>query len=398
MTRKLRLIRGSEVGTFLSDRWSWKRRWVDHLVKKTPDGKLFFGTLFHKHMENIYSCGAMPDPAHSAHDLTNEWLQEQDLSGMDQVQYQELIELFHKVSAHYENYYQDEFGLRKFKPIATELRFAIPVYEDDPLDILGGELDFVYEGTLDLLYVQDGMLKFMDHKTVSSVDRYVNNSILDRQISRYWWALTALCQGYGYVWMDFVDLSEDTTREGGMWVPVKRHEIYQVLSNFDGPDEFVYNIIRKDAPHAPKLINKGKSLSKDKSQNTTYELYKHAIADNGFSESDYLDILQYFEEQDDKFLRRISVKRNDSECQAAMWDFVKVCREIMSIRHELEVDPATAESRLYYNITWDTPTFNSYFPLIQAEIKGENVDMVKAMLYETEKDWKPEDDFIEVED
>lgn len=381
--KKLRLIRGSEVGTFLQDRWSWKRRWVDHLVKKTPDGKLFFGTLFHKHMEHRYE---NPGYEMIAHDMTNEWLQAQDLSDMDQVQYQELIELFHKVVDHYEGYYQAEYP--HINTIATELRFAIPLFEEDPLDLLGGQLDFAYEGTIDLLYTEAGRLKFMDHKTVSSVDRYVKNSILDRQISRYWWALTALCQGYGYVW--------DPVEE--FWCPVKQHTfLWDQLQHFNGPDEFVYNIIRKEAPHKPELLKSGK-LSKNKAQNTTYALYKQAIADYGLAESDYLDILQHFEEQEDKFLRRISVTRNAKECEAAMMDFAKVCKEIMSIRHELEVDPQTAEdTRLYYNITWDTPTFNSYFPLIQAEVMGENVEMVKALLYEEEKDWNPEDDFIEVE-
>ena len=393
--KKLRLVRGSEVGTFLQDRWSWKRRWVDHLVKKTPDGKLFFGTLFHKHMEHRYE---NPGYEMVAHDMTNEWLQKEDLSGMDQVQYQELIELFHEVVAHYENYYQHEY--EGMQTIATELKFAIPLFEEDPLNVLDGTLDFAYEGTIDLVYLQDGKLKFMDHKTVSSVDRYVKNSILDRQISRYWWALSALCQGYGYVWVENlnVDIQALTDQPKGRWVPVTSTLLYSTLRQFNGPDEFSYNIIRKDAPHAPKLIKKGAALSVDKSQNTTYELYKKAIADNGFSETDYLDILQHFEEQEDKFLRRIAITRTMGECEAAMNDFAKVCKEIMSIRHELEVDPQTAEdTRLYYNITWDTPTFNSYFPLIQAEIMGENVDMVKALLYETEKDWNPEDDYIEVE-
>jgi hypothetical protein len=382
----LRLIRGSEVGTFLSDRWSWKRRWVDHLVKKTPDGKLFFGDLFHKYLELYYRLETDVD------EKVHDWIQTKNLEGMDPVVYQDLIELFHKVSGHYMTTYApvDEFDI-----LATELKFAIPLYEDDPLDLLQGTLDFAYEGTIDLLYLEDGKLKFMDHKTTTSIDRYVANSILDRQISRYWWALTALCQGHGYVWHEVEDTSGEGVASG--WVPVKNTHLYQVLSQFSGPEEFVYNIIRKDAPKKPELLKKG-GLSKNKAQNTTYALYKQAIADYGLAEADYLDILEHFELQGDKFLRRISVERSESECQAAMEDFTKVCREIMSLRHELEVDPVTAESRLYYNITWDTPTFNSYFPLIEAEIKGDNVSMVQAMLYETEKDWNPEDDFIEVEE
>jgi hypothetical protein len=31
--------------------------------------------------------------------------------------------------------------------------------------------------------------RFMDHKTVSSISMYEEKAVMDRQISRYWWAL-----------------------------------------------------------------------------------------------------------------------------------------------------------------------------------------------------------------
>lgn len=384
---KLRLIRGSEVSSYLTCRRSWKLAWVDHLKKKTPDGKLFFGTLFHKYLELYYDCMNKQE----AWQQTIEWMDGEDLSDMNQEFIDELLQLFDDVSQNYMTEYH-ESDVRSIQTIATELRFAIPLYDDDILledssdgnFLRNGALDFAYEGTIDLLYFQDGLLKFSDHKTVSSIDRYVNNAVLDRQISRYWWALTALGQGYGYVWQG---------DEVG-WVPVKQTQLYEVIQN-QSPSEFVYNIIGKSAPKPPKIL-KDKSISKDKKQNTTLELYKKAIVENGLKFADYTDMLEMLEKQGNKFLRRVSVVRSMSECQAAIEDFAKVGREIMNLRLMLEYDPMDAEQHLFWNITWDTPTFNQYYPLIQAEVKDENINMVKVLLYETKEPEEPQ--YIEVEE
>lgn len=384
--KKLRLIRGSEVGSYLNCRRSWKLAWVDHLKKKTPDGKLFFGELFHKYLELFYECMNKQE----AWTQTVQWLDQQDMSDMDQEFIDELLQLFDGVSQNYMNEYAEQ-DILKFNVLATELRFAIPLLEDDPLDLAGGMLDFAYEGTIDLLYLEDGLLKFSDHKTVSSIDRYVNNAVLDRQISRYWWALTALGQGYGYIW---TTPKKNHPAWEKQWVPVKETDLYESIKN-QSPSEFVYNIIGKTAPKAPKLLVKG-GLSKAKDQNTTLELYKKAIVENSLKFGDYTEMLEMLERQGNKFLRRVSVVRNMSECQAAIEDFAKVGQEIMQLRWDLENAPEAAERHLFWHITWDTPTFNSYYPLIQAEVKGENINMVKALLYETKEPEEPE--YIEVEE
>lgn len=389
---KLRLIRGSEVSSYLSCHKSWKLRWVDRLVKKTPDKKLFFGTLFHKHMEHLYTSGNIPD----AYDRTNQWLRQQDVSDMDALEYQDLMELFHEVTSYYEDVYAND-DLSRFNVIATELRFAIPLYQDTESD---SPLDFAYEGTIDLIYEEEGKLKFMDHKTVSSIDRYVNNAVLDRQISRYWFALEALCSGFGYI------------RYGEHWIPVKESYLADLLSDFEGPDEFVYNITKKEAPKPPKALKKD-GFSVAKNQNTTYKLYVEALKREGFywidssgtarwfnatSEEKYQPMLDYLAEQgNDKYLRRIPVHRSSAEAAASMEDFAKVAEEIMQLRYNIEHLPHLAERSLYYNITWDTPTYNPYYQLIAAELKGENVSMTLAALYTTEE-YNPEDDFIEVDD
>lgn len=378
-TRKVRLVRGSEVGSFLTDRVAWKLRWVDRLVKNVPDNKLFFGDLFHKHMEHLNKTSSIGQ----AHDLTNQWINSMDLQHMDSVTYTELMTLFSEVSKYYEDTYFAE-DLSKLTVIATELRFAIPLYQND---FEQNPLTFAYEGTIDLVYLEGGLLKFKDYKTTSSIDRYVSNSVLDRQISRYWFALQALCEGYGYIW------AKDVV--GGVWIKTKDHPLYDILKNFkeQGPSEFVYDIVKKETPKEPRQL-KDKSLSKDKSQKTTYDLYMKAIENLRYNPDDYRDILDHLYESGNKFLRRISVRRNWNECQSAMGDFANATFEMLKVREEIANDDL---SRVYYNINWDTPTFNSYYPLIQAEIMGENVSLVRAALYKTEEH-DPETDFIELED
>lgn len=375
----LRLIRGSEVSSYQNCHKSWKLRWVDHLVRKYPDGKLFFGTLFHKYLEYYYTTGS----GMQARVLMEQWLEKEDTAGMDPLEYSDLFHLYQDMASHYEEYYAPDFVT--MAPIATELQFAIPLYDDN------NTFDFAYTGTIDLVFLEDSKLKFMDHKTVASVDRYINNAVLDRQISRYWFALTALCQGEGFLW--------DSTLE--KWVDVKDTSLYPILKHYKGPEEFIYNILRKDIPEQPKPLKKG-GFSKAKDQNTTYELYMKALREAGLIKvvdgkevepSEYQDILVHLENQGNKFMRRLKVYRNWNECTEAMNDFAKVSREMMKVREEIKQG---IDDHLYWNITYDTPSMNSYYPLIQAEIMGENTNMVLAGLFHTEKH-EPKNDYIELE-
>ena len=363
------------------------------MVRKYPDGKLFFGTLFHKHVEHWYQAGGDRGVASEA---TNAWIKEQKPEMMDQADYRELMELFWPLVYQYMDYYEHDFY--SMNVIATELQFAIPMYDND------GMTEYAYSGTIDLVYEQDDALKFRDYKTVSSIDRYVNNAVLDRQISRYWWALTALCDGYGYIW------STDCTPEGE-WLPVTETMLYKQLKG-RMPDEFEYDIVRKDVAKPPKEVKKGAALSVDKSQNTTYELYLKELVKRGWVELNedgspdfvyekglqYQEILEHLKQQGNKFLRRLQVRRRWSECEAAMEDFHRAAVELMWVRKLLDSGSPLADKKLYWNINYDTKDMNQYYPLILAEVNGDNVSMVKTALFEYEKDYDPESDYIEVED
>lgn len=60
------------------------------------------------------------------------------------------------------------------------------------------------------------------------------------------------------------------------------------------PHGFLYNVLIKDPPKPPRVLADG-SLSKDKSQRTTLELYLAAIDEYGFDRADYADMLTFLE-------------------------------------------------------------------------------------------------------
>jgi len=65
----------------------------------------------------------------------------------------------------------------------------------------------------------------------------------------------------------------------------------------------IYNVLAKSIPVMPKVLKKG-SLSLDKGQSTTPELYRLAIAENGLNEADYAEFLAYLEENQKEYFYR----------------------------------------------------------------------------------------------
>lgn len=338
------VIRGSEVQDFLRCRLRWKYAWVDQLVPSKLNDKLFIGTLIHKWMEVYYKTGLN----HAEADLAMIHLYDTtDTSSMDQIQLEELWTLAQAVTANYHRTFQGD----KFTVLATELTFRIAI-----------NAKVTYTGTIDLLALDEqGNLIFADHKTTVSLDKYEKNAKMDRQISRYWWALNYLAQGKGEVLIE------------GDWVPVTSTALYS--SSKTGHDiqgkqvsYFLYNIILKDTPNSPRHLKPGKDgkvkLSQDKQQGTTYELYRQEIDAHGLNPEDYADFLVYLQETPKQFFRRVEVRRNEAEVKAAMREF-----------YETALDMGE-NPRIYRNITSDCSWDCSYADLCMAGLDGSSVDFL----------------------
>jgi RecB family exonuclease len=183
--QQMSIIRGSEYQDFLRCRKRWNWRWNEGLRSKQVNDKLFTGTLIHKFLEVLYEKWDGREAVNAMFDL----YQETNTEGQDQLQLQEIYQLAFDVSQHYLKTWINTD--RDHKTIATELEFLV---------VLDQETGVVFTGTIDYIFADaEGRIWFMDHKTTTSIDKYEKNSNMDRQISRYWWALKMITQGVGRV-------------------------------------------------------------------------------------------------------------------------------------------------------------------------------------------------------
>jgi RecB family exonuclease len=322
----VRNYRNSEITDYQRCRKKWNWRWNEGYTPKRQNGKLFFGVLFHKFLEVLYKTSNRS----LAQLAMEKEFQDTNKTGTPQQEIDEVWNMANIVAENYVTKWWDND--QHWEIIATEFEFEVPI--DDQI---------TYVGTIDLIFQYKGKIWFMDHKTTSSLDIYENNSRMDRQISRYWWALKKL--GYDV---------------GG----------------------FIYNIILKDYPVPPKKLKNGK-FSTAKNQNTTYELYVEAIQENKFEELDYFDILHTLKNQPREYFRRVNVTRNDAELANAMFEFYQAALEASEIK---DVIDANGESpRVYRNITkdcsWDCP----FMDACKADMDGSNIEFLMNMAFNKEE-------------
>lgn len=344
----MKLVRGSEVNDFLRCRLRWKYAWVDGYKSKKLNDKLFIGTLIHKYLEEWY---ATEMSAESPLDAMQKLFESTDTSSMDQLELQQMWDMAKSVTEHYDKHYSANPQDIK-TVIATELQFAIPL-----------DSEVVYTGTIDLIYLNhDDLLCFEDHKSTKELAKYEKNSDMDRQISRYWWALEQLLKGKGYILCD------------DQWVPCTNVSWWRDL-----PSEvfqFVYNILLKAVPEQPELLKKG-GLSKNKSQNTTYELYLKAVEQYGLNRDDYNEFLQHLAENGKRFFSRVTVKRNKSEIRSAMREYYNVVKDMDYVKPRLS-------ELAYRNITSDCSWDCSFRDVCHAGMDGSDVQYLLNMVFTKE--------------
>lgn len=354
-------VRGSEYQSFLNCRKQWYYQWVEGIEPKKPDGKLFFGTLFHKWLETYYNnnCNTM------LADLeTSVWLNEQDMKDMEQTEIDEMLKLFHGVAVHYHNTYGESD--RNWKVLGTEIEFLVLLQDD-----------LYYTGTIDLIYEVDGKVRFADHKTVASLTMYEEKSRMDRQISRYWWVLKKLSEGVAKV--------RDRTPGVDRWITYHELEGKEI-------DGFDYNLIAKDFPREPKVLKLKKNqtvpeLSKDKAQKTTYDKYMAKLVELKLGVDGYEEMLDMLKNKPDPFLKRVNVLRTDAELEAAMFEFMYTANDMHDVRLLIE-NIHNVDALTYRNIGTHCEHMCSYKSLCQTAIEGGNVSLVKNLGYKKREEVK----------
>lgn len=327
-------IRGSELTSFLRCRQQWEYAWKDNLRTKKPNDKLLFGTLFHKWLEHFYNT----DNEQYALEQCEEFFNSADLSGMEQVDIDDLWDLFRNVVDNYLNFWAND---SEWAVLGTELSFEVPLG--------GGD---VYTGTIDIVWEHNGHLWFGDHKTTNSVSKYVEMAGMDRQISRYWWALDQIAKGNGHLY----------DKRG------------VIVDNDKSPSGFVYNIILRDYPKPPETLKNG-SLSKNKSQKTTWKMYLDKLSELKLDIREYTDILDHFANQEtpfgNNFLRRHHIYKNPTEIQLAGEEMLLMIEDMR-------------RPSIYKNITSEC-SWCAYKTLCQAELDGNPIQPLIDEFYTTEE-------------
>lgn len=354
------VVRGSEYQDFLQCRKKWFHGWVEKITPKKPNNKLFFGSLFHKWLEVWYAndCNEL-----IADMETSIWMNQQDTSGMEQTEYDEMLQLFQGVRNNYINtYFEND---RRWIVLGTEVEFMVMLEEGT-----------YFTGTIDIVYIDiDGKIKFSDHKCVASLDMYEEKAKMDRQISRYWWALEAISKGIGRI----KKKGDPLKGEKDMWV--QWHEI--AGKEIAG---FTYNLIAKDYPREPKVLKpkKGQTigdLSVDKSQKTTYEKYMNAILQRGEDPSKYGEMLEVLRTKQDPFVRRINVIRTQNELESSLWEFLYTTNDMHDVAVTLFERPDMADQLTYRHIGTHCEHMCQFKSLCKTAIAGGNVQFIRDSEY-----------------
>lgn len=232
----------------------------------TPSRSLYMGTLVHAALDLWYN----PENELDIYECLKEvWKQEQ--MGLDPAYtsseegHLELIDLFYKAIGILKNYtlWAAEHD-QDFVPVDTEMDFVVPLIPQYCL--AAGRIDAIVADR------KTGELWVMDHKTTSAdfawYSRYL--STLDEQAKMYVWAAKQVFKA-----------------------PVKG---------------IIFNLIRNKAPTEPQHLKTG-GLSRNKSLDTTWEVYRDALREYGYDPRYYEDMrLQLLQRNLEKpFISRIQI-------------------------------------------------------------------------------------------
>ena len=327
-------------------KWDFSSMSRRALEPKRPATALWFGHGIHKGLEVHYSGG---DGVKAFDDWAQEELEKisQASCGLWDDQITELRESIELGKGILEGYIQwaavaDNTVQQGFKFVHfTEREFIVPIKDSQGevatfTDAKGQKWAMFLVGRFDMI-VEDFFerLWVMDHKT--SKDKLdIEILTLDDQMTVYLWAA---------------------------------QEIFG--RPFEGA---YYNVLRKKLPSIPRVLASGKGLSRDKSIDTTYEVYYNEIIKQGFNPEDYEDILSILREKPNTFYQREKVRRNQAEIRnAGAWLYYEAI--------DMLNDPF-----LYANPTWDCKWKCDFRDICKAMNRNDDVEFMLENMFQPRKE------------
>jgi hypothetical protein len=298
----MQTIRTSDRGYFKRCRqlWNWTSVLRENLEPYQRVEALDLGTAIHAALESYYNPDRWGDYAAMEQEATNAFLA--FVAEVEELVQEAPIDIEIDFEAQKElglgmlhHYFRWAPNHDDFTPVRVEVEFEVPI---------PALPEAVYQGRVDLLAEDEHGLWIVDHKTAGQFGA-TEWLVLDDQCSSYAWALR---------------------KQLGL-------EVRGVI----------YNELRKKAPHKPLILKNG-TLSLNKSQETTYELYMEMISELGLSIGDYDGILEYLLSQNDRYFRRTRVTFNPQMLQL-------VEQRILLEAHEMIDDPAIYPTPSRFNCT-----------------------------------------------
>jgi len=285
------ILSSSMIDTYFICPMRYHYKYIEGLEPIIEAPELMFGKLWHIGMEayhtgkNLIKCQEI---------MCEEWdrqVQEIVDSGAqvwdeDKVRWREMLELAIGMLAHYQEWEsaQENYG----EVVDTEYEFSVPLIDHDyEIDFEDGRYFYrhkvetlaIFKGKIDLITKDKNGYWLWDHKTTSSFDdRWEIQNHLNRQFRRYAWA-------------------------------------YQELTGTPILG-FIVNGARKKLPVVPEVLKKG-GLSVRKNMDTTAEVYRRAIKENGLDEADYTGLLEALEAKGNTFFKRDVIYFNEEEISEA---------------------------------------------------------------------------------
>jgi hypothetical protein len=309
--------------------WNFGSYQRQNLEPNRSDDRLWFGTGAHKALDEYYAPkntinedGSIPlhgDPVGFWIKWTDaEYKRMAEISGMFTEETDSFNDMRGLGIAVLTNYvkYAEEFD--DFEVVMTEQEFEVPIRNPATNEVVG-----LLVGRFDgIARTRDGRLWLLEHKT--SADKLnPNDTLYDDQTTGYLWAAQQV---------------------------------------FGQPLEGIYyNVLRKKVPRKPPMLVNGKSLSKAKDIDTTYEVYLDTILENGLDPAQYADILEILKAKGNTFVMREKVIKDSKEI--ALWG-----RQLYDEYIDMADNP-----RIYPNMTFDCSWMCDFKPLCTATRKGDDV-------------------------
>lgn len=326
-----KLITNSEIQAFKNCRLNWKFAYDEKLKPIEPSPKLFLGAGVHQALAEYYQ-----DENRDKHTLFmafDGWFDESlgfiktelkliDFDDEKQAEYEEIYNLGIIMLENYYNFAQENDN---FEVVSVEKEYTIPIYTPN-----GFKSRIYYKAKPDLVIRDDIGYWLMDHKTAISLNT------------------------------DIYELDEQATS----YILATQSALNIVIKGI------IYNILRKKIPKIPKLL-KDEQLSKNKSIDTTYEVYWETIKKHNLIFDDYDEILKILLAKGNTFFKREKFYRNQNEIRNQNY-------RIYNIAHDIY---AGKGAKIYYRPNRDCGWRCAYKDLCLAQQDGSDIDYLIGSLF-----------------